>query len=343
MSDSRLEALPVGPADLPDFLAYAAAFGPSHDESFVPGPGFAPGPEKPSFLLRGSSGEAAGAVSLLLGRAQLASGRGRFALLHSGGAGGGSREAYRALLRAALGAAIGKVRSLYLFLPEVLAQPRGWLEEAGFAFERTAYLMGREPDGGAAAAGGAVATGGPASTGGAAAAGAAGSTARIGPPGAALPEGYALEAIERGDRRRLAEFVAVRNRNFREVAGSSPAAVEDWEGLFDEPEALEGGILLLRSPEGEACGTLFIERDEEEGSVFVGAVSVDEGKRGRGLGRALVREAVSRGAALGLPRAYLSVNARNGKALGLYLAEGFTVRKAMSCLAADLEELGRRI
>lgn len=333
MSDSRPDALPVGPADLPDFLAYAAAHGPSHDESFVPGPGFAPGPERPSFLLRGPSGEAEGAVTLLLGRSQLASGRGRFALLHAGGAGGGSREAYRALLRAALGAARGKVQALYLFLPEELAQPRGWLEEAGFAFERTAYLMGREPDGGEAAATGAGKAG-PA---------AAPTAARIGPPGAALPEGYTLEAVERGDKTRLAEFVAVRNRNFREVAGSSPATVEDWEEHFDEPEALEGGILLLRSPEGEACGTLFLERDEEEGSVFVGAVSVDEGRRGRGLGRALVREAISRGAALGLPRAFLSVNARNDKALGLYLAEGFTVRKAMSCLAADLGELARRI
>ena len=340
MSDSRPDALPVGPADLPDFLAYAAAYGPSHDESFVPGPGFAPGPEKPSFLLRGPSGEAAGAVSLLLSRSQLASGRGRFALLHSGGAGGGSREAYRALLRAALGAAGGKVRSLYLFLPEELAQPRGWLEEAGFSYERTAYLMGREPDGPGGATGGAAGIGG---LGGVTGGPGGAMAARMGPPGAALPEGYSLEAVGRGDKARLAEFVAVRNRNFREVAGSSPATVEDWEEHFDEPEALPGGILLLRSPEGEACGTLFLERDEEEGSVFIGAVSVDEGRRGRGLGRALVREAVSRGAALGLPRAFLSVNARNDKALGLYLAEGFTARKAMCCLSAGLEELARRI
>lgn len=322
MSDLRPVAEPLSPANLPDFLAYAAAYGPLHDESFVPGPGFEAGEERPSFLLRGPGGEAAGAVSLMLGRSMLAAGRGRFALLHAGGAGAGSREAYLALLRAALGAARGKVPLLYLFLPEEFAQPRGWLEEAGFAFERTAYLMGREPEGAGGAASGA---------------------ARIGPLGAALPPGYSLEAVERGDGASLAEFVAARNRNFREVAGSSPASVEDWEGRYDEAEALPGGILLLRSPEGEACGTLFIERDEEEGSVFIGAVSVDEGRRGLGLGRALVREAVARGAALGLPRAYLSVNAKNDKALGLYLAEGFTRRKAMSCLSASLEELGRRI
>jgi len=298
------------PSRLGEFLAYCSDFGKLHDDSFVPSAGFEPTAERPSFALRDDELRIVGAASLLLTRSQVAGGRGRFAILHAGGAGRGGREGYRALLGAALSAARGVVPVLYLFLPADLEIPTSYLLEAGFVSERIAYLMGRDS---------------------------------LHATGPGLPESYALEEVLRGDRVRLEEFVAVRNRNFAEVLGSLPSSIEDWEEFYDESEALHGGTLLLRAPDGKACGTIHLERDEEPEAFFIGAISVDANRRGQGLGRGLVREALGRGRRAGFSKAYLSVNALNEKALGLYLEEGFTVRKAMNCLAVRIEDLERSL
>jgi len=34
--------------------------------------------------------------------------------------------------------------------------------------------------------------------------------------------------------------------------------------------------MLLLGPEGKACGTIYCERDDEEESIFISAVSVDK-------------------------------------------------------------------
>ncbi|MBL8968877.1 MAG: GNAT family N-acetyltransferase [Spirochaetaceae bacterium] len=300
-----LATLPVGPGELPAFLAYSEAFGRLHDESFLPGADFVADGDRPSYLLVDTEGggKPLGAVSLLLTRRFLAGGRGRFALLHSVD---GGRAGYRLLLTRALEAAKRRVTELYLFLPAGLGSPRDHLEEVGFVLERNAYLLGADS---------------------------------IDAPPPELPPGYSFASVRRGDTAALEAFTAVRNRNFAEVLGSLPSAIADWEEVLAGSEVLDGGLILLVSPGGEACGTLLLERDEEPGAVFLGAISVDAARRGRGLGRALVREALSRARAAGFVKAYLSVNALNDRALRLYTSEGFVERRTMSCLAVSLDRL----
>jgi ribosomal protein S18 acetylase RimI-like enzyme len=298
--------LEVGPAELPGFLEYCRLHGEEHDPSFVPDRDFEPGPETPAFALVDEGGGVAGVASLMLGGSWGRSGRGRFAILHAGGAGGASPEDYRALAAASAAGARGRVRELYLFLPESANGPLAALEALGFARERIVYGMeatlaaAKRPD---------------------------------------APEHWRLEAVSPEDESSIAEFVAVRNRNFKEVLGSHDASVEDIREALAADTAVDGGHLLLRDRAGIARGTLFLERDDEEGVLFVGSVSVDREARGAGLGRYLIRYALAYGAERGFTKAFLSVNALNRSALSLYEREGFTLERAMACLAASVDAL----
>lgn len=296
----------VGSGNLSAFLEYCASHGKEHDESFLPGPEFRPGPETPSFILGDEDGKVAGAASLLLGGAWGRAGRGRFAILHAGVAPSAARAGYRDLVLASARAVAGKVRELYLFLPETAAGALAALEELGFERERVVYGM-EAP------------------------------LLSTKPPEA--PAGWKLEAVMSGDERAVTEFVAVRNRNFKEVLGAHDASVEDVREALAADTAVEGGHLILRDRAGTPHGTLFLERDDEEGVLFVGTVSVDREARGRGLGRFLIRSALAYGAGHGFTRAFLSVNALNRSALSLYEGEGFVLERALVCLGASVDAL----
>jgi len=298
------------------FLKYCARHGREHDESYVPGADFMGNHEQPSFVLRDRQGAMVAVLSLMLSASIIASGRIRIAMLHASVSDlSERREAYRMLLgaaartvRAAEAASAAKSLSLYLFLPSGLPFLGEFLLESGFVMERMACAMRRDD-------------------------------MECGKP--VLPPGFALTVLRRDDADALADFVLVRNRNFREVTGSSDTRVEDWAERLGGAEALEGGAMLLLDPEGKACGTIYCERDDEEGSIFISAVSVDRAYRHLGLGKVLIRSAIRFGAAQGFRSASLSVNASNNNALALYLAEGFVVKRAMDCLVADSGTLAR--
>lgn len=308
------EAIPVGPGNLSSFLDYCATHGKEHDESFLPGPDFRPGPETPAFILARDDGKVEGAASLLLGGSWGRAGRGRFAILHAEGAGGsgssggagGARDAYRNLLLASARAAEGRVRELYLFLPETAAGTLAALEALGFSRERVVYGM---------------------------------EAPILSDMRPIAPAGWTLEAVKAEDERAVMEFVEVRNRNFKEVLGAHDASAEDVRDMLRSDSALPGGLLLLRDRDGVAHGTLFLDRDDEEGVLFVGTVTVDREVRGRGLGRHLIRTALAFGAERGFSKAFLSVNALNRSALSLYEGEGFVLERALVCLGASVDAL----
>lgn len=284
-------------AAAPGFLSYCRTHGDEHDESYVPDEGWAFGDEAPSFAALGPGGELAGAAAALLGRSYRAARRARIAVLHALDEG-----AYGPLTDALFDALRPAADEVYLFIPADLKATRATFESLGFTYERTAYLM-------------AAATG----------------------AGAEAPPGYRLKPVDPRDGTAVAAFVAVRNRNFAELKGSVEARVEDIEAFVASAEYLPGGLLLALAPDGEPCGTLRLERDDEEGSGFIGTIAVDKAHRGRGLARFLVRTALRLSAEAGFSEAFLSVNAENENALRLYRAEGFREVKAMVCLAARLQ------
>lgn len=301
-----LMAIPVGQAELPGFLEYCASHGKEHDESFVPEPGFKPGTEQPAFVLATAEGPVAGAAALLLGGSWGRSGRGRFALIHADVPREAAPESYRALVKASALAARDHVRELYLFLPESATVALEALEGLGFARERVVYGM-EAP------------------------------IVHASRPEA--PAGWRLVPVSADDEAAIFEFVAVRNRNFKEVLGAHDASAEDVREALGSATALEGGHLILRDASGAARGTIFLERDDEEGVLFIGSVSVDRETRGRSLGRFLIRSALAFGAERGFSKAFLSVNALNRSALSLYEREGFVLERAMVCLAASVDAL----
>ncbi len=304
------------------FLAYCARHGAEHDESYIPGSSWAFGEDFPSFIMTDGNGAARGAAAFMLSPSFRAARRARVAILHA--LGDQSATAYRPLLEAGVKALGSQADDCYLFIPEELAAQREAFEGLGFLFERTAYLMTAPTY----------------------------SALSVPKAKADLPAGYGVRALEKPGQATLSggmaggatrvfpegleDFVAVRNRNFRELQGSMDTRPEDLLEFMDAAEYLPGGLMLALSPDGAPCGTLRVERDDEEGSGFIGTLSVDKEHRGKGLARALVRIALAFCRQAGFREAGLSVNAGNRNALRLYESEGFSVVKAMSCLSLRL-------
>jgi len=282
------------------FLQYCAAHAAEHDESYIPDAAWAFGDDYPSFVLTDDTGAVIGAAAAMLGPAFRSARRARVAILHT--IAEPALERCGMLAHALMQAVGPHADELYLFFPEIDLAFRMALDQVGFQFDRSVYLMGT-------------------------------ATTRVVEP--ELPAGYAFVPVVPGDTAAIAAFVAVRNRNFKEVHGSSDTRVEDILGFMASSEFLPGGLLLLEAPGSKPCGTLRVERDDD-GTAFIGTISVDKAHRGIGLGKAIIAKAVSVAKETGFTQAFLSVNATNKTALGLYERNGFSIAKAMACYTMRL-------
>lgn len=282
------------------FITYCAAHAAEHDESYIPDAAWAFGDDYPSFVLIDDAGAVIGAAAAMLGPSFRSARRARVAILHTCAA--PAPEHYGMLAHALTQAVEPHADELYLFFPEIDRAFRTALDQSGFRFDRSVYLMGT-------------------------------TTTRALEP--ELPAGYTFSPVAPGDTAAITAFVEVRNRNFKEVHGSSDSRVEDILEFVASAEFLSGGLLLLHAPDSSPCGTLRVERDDD-GTAFIGTISVDRAHRGIGLGKAIINKAVSVARAAGFAEAFLSVNATNTAALGLYEHNGFSVAKAMVCYAMRL-------
>lgn len=101
--------------------------------------------------------------------------------------------------------------------------------------------------------------------------------------------------------------------------GSYPLTVDQLEKLI--ARRMEPTVLLA---EGEVAGFGNFYRYREGKSVFIGNVVVDRARRGRGLGKEIVRHLAALAfQKYGLPRVRISVYSRNEPALLLYGSLGF--------------------
>jgi ribosomal protein S18 acetylase RimI-like enzyme len=110
------------------------------------------------------------------------------------------------------------------------------------------------------------------------------------------------------------------------AAGDVPLVVSLLEQGFgcSGPDDLGDrlGRTALVELRGAVVGTLFLERDDEEASIF--GFVVEPSLRGRGIGRAALRQACEQLRADGARRISLDVDVANDRALGLYMSIGFT-------------------
>jgi ribosomal protein S18 acetylase RimI-like enzyme len=117
----------------------------------------------------------------------------------------------------------------------------------------------------------------------------------------------------------------------------APAPPDDWIASISRfqvpakrnPEHLRAIVGAIRLP---AAFATLLDGDQaaafgmsvaERGMAEIGAIMVDETRRGRGLGRALVGGLMSWAKAAGAADAFLQVEQGNARAIGLYRSLGF--------------------
>ncbi|MBU1049280.1 GNAT family N-acetyltransferase [Candidatus Bipolaricaulota bacterium] len=275
------------------YVSYCQRYGAEHDESFLPNDAFVPTDDYPAYLLY-SEGRVVGAVGLMRTQPYVGNGKVRLTILHSIQS---ESEAY-ALLLAAIREHTGDSNSVYGFLPEAKAEARRYWEALGFEVERFAYLLAYRSE-----------------------------TV----PDCSVPEEYHLTRLKKSDEVGICDLCNLWNRNYGHQPGFVGADPKRVVGWFDEPEYIPGGALLLLH-DSTPVGTAWVGRDNEDAdSADVSMLSVHPDYRGRGLGRLLLRKAVEVALSNDLSPVYLSVDAANASAVGLYLSEGFIKDKVMVC------------
>jgi GNAT superfamily N-acetyltransferase len=283
--------------DDPRLLNYCSEHGREHDSSFLPGVDFTLSADYPAYLLLEDL-TAVGAVVLMRSSRYRVSQKGRFSILHSVP---GSRQAYESLL-GAIERHFQDLTSVYLFLPASRGETGNILTQLGFHIERYSFVLRR---GNAAS------------------------------PQPEFPHGYSVQPLVPADEAGLRDFADCVNSAFSHQAGHTDLSVEEIPSWFLSKAYIDGGVCLLRKGR-EPVGTVCVNRDvEDSDAAEISALGILAGHRGRGLGRALLRHAISLSRGEGLPFAVLSVHAVNEAALRLYRSEGFDVRETMVCYALD--------
>lgn len=292
-----LEVHAVDAGNVLRFVHYCAQHGPEHDSSWLPGRDFAPTPEQPSYLLE--SGRAVvGAVSLMRSAHYLKGRKARFSIFH---ATSNSFAAY-ARLFAAIQPHFEDLDSVYLFVPEEKQKVAAIFGRLGFAVERYSYILRcLEP----------------------------------GIPEVLLPDEFSVEPLQPTDSRSHEQFAGSLNDSFSGLQGHFDIGAGDVRGWFDDDVYLDGGLCLLTAG-GRAVGTVCITMDvEDRNTAEIAGLGIAREYRGKGLGRLLLRHAISFARQSGLQSIVLCVNAENDSALRLYLSEGFTLTETVVCYALD--------
>jgi mycothiol synthase len=291
----------VEPSNTDLFVEYSSRHGKDHDDSYLPNNDFPFGEDYPAYLLM--SGESAvGAACLMRTKRLTAEGRGRFVIYHTVS---GEKQHYAQLLQA-FGPHLVDLSYVYLFIPSSRLGVRAAWEELGFAVERFSFVLKYEG-------------------------------AAVEAP--ELPPGFAIRPFSVADTADVVACTELTNINFAGMGGHVENHTEDILELFTDPSYVDDGIMLLTDNQ-HPVGTLQIARDEEDSSsAFVEMLSVHPDFRRRGLGRALLRKAISFAASRGFRDVYLSVNGENDTAVSLYVASGFAIVKELACYGLDVSSL----
>lgn len=136
------------------------------------------------------------------------------------------------------------------------------------------------------------------------------------------PEGVTITDLDGADLEAVHRLIYV-DAGWAEIPGHPERPYEQWRDIFvtdkEDPAqqvlAWRGGALV-----GVAMGRIF-----SDGAGWVAQLAVARSERGRGLGRALLLEALRRRVAGGATLLGLSVQAENASAIGLYLSVGLHV------------------
>jgi mycothiol synthase len=134
-----------------------------------------------------------------------------------------------------------------------------------------------------------------------------------------------------------AAWCEVINLAFANISGSDIQRTPEMINMEEDDGHLEDGAMILYHKE-IPIGTIRVtsELENEITYAFISSLCVKPEYQGMGLGRSLLRSALRYGRSKGMPRAMLSVNAENDKALELYIKEGFRRDYTSVCYQYDL-------
>ncbi len=114
---------------------------------------------------------------------------------------------------------------------------------------------------------------------------------------------------------------------WREVFPGDPPRNEPGL-LLDRKLAQDDGLVFVAADDGEVVGAVVAGYDGVRGWIY--RLAADPGRRGEGIGTALMRAAEAELAARGCPKINLQVRNTNTGVVGFYEALGYSVDPATS-------------
>jgi ribosomal protein S18 acetylase RimI-like enzyme len=97
---------------------------------------------------------------------------------------------------------------------------------------------------------------------------------------------------------------------------------------IDRKQKVRGDLFLVGTEDGQVVASVMVGYEGHRG--WLNYLAVDPGRRQRGYGRQMVREAERRLAAEGCPKVNLQVRTTNAEAIRFYKAIGYAQDEALS-------------
>ncbi|WP_409293013.1 GNAT family N-acetyltransferase [Peribacillus sp. SCS-37] len=291
-------------ARVPDFIEFCKKHRDEVDDSFLYEEdlkNFQPHADNPTYIVTNNEADVIAVISLIMDSYMIRGKKGRFRIFHSAEP---DLHIYKMMLESIKTHTTG-INSVFLFIQEDKHAVRDLFESMQFDIERCAYFLTRDAIDSA-------------------------------PP--VLPNDCQFKTFEFN--KDEADYLHVRNTGFSALKGSeTPLSAEEVVSMKEKEDYLEGGIFLLYHQE-KPIGLVRSSRDvyQNEAVLSIGPLALIPEYQGQGLGRQLLRKALEFGKRSGYPKAVLSANVDNERAVRLYLKEGFKKEESVICYRYDLTQ-----
>ncbi|WP_409293820.1 GNAT family N-acetyltransferase [Peribacillus sp. SCS-26] len=289
-------------ARVPDFIEFCKKHRYEVDDSFLYEEdlkNFQPHTDNPTYIVTNNKSDIIAGISLIMNSYLKRGKKGRFRIFHSAEP---DLNIYKMMLES-ITPHTTEINQVFLFIQEDKQIVRDIFQSMQFNIERYAYFLTRDaidaaqPD---------------------------------------LKDEYRFKVFEFN--KDEDDYLHVRNKSFAALKGSeTPLTAEEVLNMKEKEEYLEGGIFLLYHQE-KPIGVVRSSRDvyNNEAVLNIGPLALIPEYQGKGLGRQLLRKALEFGKRSGYPKAVLSANGDNERAVRLYLKEGFKKEESVVCYRYDI-------
>lgn len=136
------------------------------------------------------------------------------------------------------------------------------------------------------------------------------------------PEGVELRQFDLADAEAIHRLIYV-DAGWAEIPGHPDREFADWQKIFVTEQTIPSQQVIAQR--GDRIVGIAMGRTWDDGTGWVSQLATAKDERGRGLGRAMLLEALRRRVAAGATSLGLGVQAENRGALDLYLGVGLQI------------------